>query len=86
MNARPHRIRCAHCSEGHSTVAEVLDCHYRAEEDAANAMAEYLAEQAVERYFEEGPESFQAVRFAEEQADMERTLYTDPIWGMGVNQ
>lgn len=43
-------IKCGCCREVHASVAEVKDC-YAQEADAA---AEYAAEMAAERYYEEG--------------------------------
>lgn len=55
----------------HDTVEEMRDCE-RGWEDYldADAAAEAEMEARAERYFEEGPESFQAARWAEEQYEL----------------
>jgi hypothetical protein len=73
------KIKCGHCKDRHDTRAQVRLCAKRDwearaadEEAAAQAHAEYLAEQRNERYFEEGSEAFQATRFMEEQYEAMR--------------
>lgn len=64
----------------HETVAELRECEaeferYDAEQARAEAAWEADMEARVERFFEEGPESFQAARYAEEQME---ARFTDP--------
>lgn len=55
----------------HNTVDEAKDCERGWDEYLdADAAAEAEMEARAERYFEEGPESFQAARFAEEQYEL----------------
>lgn len=65
-------IKCGNCHGNHESVAEVRDCYAETYQDEQNAKAEYEAELRNERFFEEGPESFQAARFAEEQEEQMR--------------
>jgi len=44
-------IKCGHCKATHGSVAEVADCAFY----EAEAKAEYEAERAAERFWEEGP-------------------------------
>ena len=70
-------IRCAHCGNRHATVADVRWCSDLLAEARAEAEAEAAAEARNERFFEEGPESFQAQRAAEEAHDQARA-WNDP--------
>lgn len=60
----------------HDTVAQVRECYeytrMMQEEGHLQQQAELEAERRNERYFEEGPESFQAARWAEEQEELQR--------------
>jgi hypothetical protein len=70
-------IRCAHCHNRHETIADVRWCSDLQAEYRAEALAEQAAEARAERYFEEGPESFQMMRAAEEAHDQARA-WNDP--------
>ena len=56
----------------HATVAEARECEAVVEQDRQEAEAEIRAERAGERFFEEGPESFRAMRWEENQEDERR--------------
>ncbi len=60
-------IRCAHCKRTHTSVAEVAQCATW----EAEAQAEYEAERAAERFWEEGTEA-QAMRYRDEVEQDER--------------
>lgn len=64
-------IRCGHCKGRHVYVRDVLDCAYTEYDDEANARAEYLAEQAAERFWEEGTPA-QQMQYAWEVEQDER--------------
>jgi hypothetical protein len=50
-------IRCAHCKQTHASVEDVFNCAQHEQQmkwEAADAKAEYEAERAAERFWEEG--------------------------------
>lgn len=79
-------IKCGNCRGTHGSVVEVKDCYALAEHEEAQAKSEYEAELRNERYFEEGPESFRAMRFAEEQEELLRTGGEDALAGRVLDQ
>ena len=71
------RIGCAHCYGSHTSVAEVRECAYQ----EAEAKAEYEAERAAERFYEEGtPAQQDQYRWEVEQDERNAAL-----WSGGYN-
>lgn len=66
-------IRCAHCKDTHTSVAEVAACANM----EAEAKWEYEQERAAERFWEEGTEA-QAMRYRDEVEADERNA---AFWG-----
>jgi hypothetical protein len=67
-------ITCGHCGQTHHSVEEVYYCSPQGREEITAQMnAEYAAEMANERYFEEGSEAEQMLRM--DEADAEARLF-----------